>query len=129
MTSEKAWHAAYCRWYDADRAGHPIRAAVWGWLADRICRHLPANLTAGVNDGQGTILPPDGTDDAPDKSKGAAAYATASRPAPAVNLNEHECVFIEEREPSGRLILPPCIVCGLAAMDAVEGLRDGRGGA
>ena len=31
----------------------------------------------------------------------------------------HECVFIEEEEPSGRLILPPCIVCGLPAIQAL----------
>ncbi len=30
------WHAAYSRWYDHDRAGHRRRAAVWGWVADRI---------------------------------------------------------------------------------------------
>jgi len=36
---------------------------------------------------------------------------------------EHECVFVEEQEPSGRLVLPPCIVCGLTAMDALEQLR------
>lgn len=32
------WHRAYCRWYDHDRAGHRVRAAVWGWWADRIVR-------------------------------------------------------------------------------------------
>ena len=37
---------------------------------------------------------------------------------------EHECVFVEEQEPSGRLILPPCIVCGTTAMDALEQLRE-----
>lgn len=45
-------------------------------------------------------------------------------------VTEHECVFVEEQEPSGRLILPPCIVCGLAAMDALEQMKeeqDGRG--
>lgn len=30
------WLLLYSRWYDADRAGHPRRAAVWGWCADRI---------------------------------------------------------------------------------------------
>jgi hypothetical protein len=35
----------------------------------------------------------------------------------------HECVFVEEQEPSGRLILPPCLVCGLPAMEALEQLR------
>lgn len=34
----------------------------------------------------------------------------------------HEHVFVEEQEPSGRLVLPPCIVCGLAAVDALEQL-------
>lgn len=33
--------------------------------------------------------------------------------------NEHECVFVEEQEPNGRLILPPCIVCDFTAMDAL----------
>lgn len=37
--------------------------------------------------------------------------------------DEHECVFIEEQEPSGRLILPPCIICGLTALDALEQLN------
>lgn len=36
----------------------------------------------------------------------------------------HECVFVEEQEPSGRLVLPPCLICGLAAMDALAQLRD-----
>ena len=35
----------------------------------------------------------------------------------------HECVFVEEQEPSGRLVLPPCIVCGCTAMDALDQLR------
>lgn len=35
----------------------------------------------------------------------------------------HECVFPEEQEPSGRLILAPCMVCNLSAMDALEQLR------
>lgn len=39
----------------------------------------------------------------------------------------HECVFVEEQEPAGRLILPPCIVCGLSAMDALEQLRQETG--
>lgn len=36
----------------------------------------------------------------------------------------HECVFVEEEEPSGRLILPPCLVCGTAAAEAVGLLKD-----
>jgi hypothetical protein len=40
--------------------------------------------------------------------------------------HEHECVFVEEQEPSGRLILPPCLVCGLTALDALEQLRGER---
>lgn len=46
----------------------------------------------------------------------------------------HECVFVEEQEPSpdgnhpGRLILIPCIVCGLTAMDALERLREQNDG-
>lgn len=39
----------------------------------------------------------------------------------------HECVFVEEQEPSGRLILPPCIVCGFTAMDALEQMRQETG--
>lgn len=31
-----AWDAAYGRWYDHDRAGHRLRAAVWGFIADRL---------------------------------------------------------------------------------------------
>lgn len=34
----RLWHFLYCRWHDADRAGRPRRAAVWGWLADRMVR-------------------------------------------------------------------------------------------
>ena len=32
------WHQAYCRWYDQRAAGHRIRAAVFGFLADRVVR-------------------------------------------------------------------------------------------
>lgn len=39
-------------------------------------------------------------------------------------MSEHECVFVEEQEPSGRLVLPPCIVCGTTAMDALDQLRE-----
>jgi hypothetical protein len=35
-------------------------------------------------------------------------------------MAEHVCVFPEEQEPSGRLILAPCLVCGLSAMDALS---------
>lgn len=38
----------------------------------------------------------------------------------------HECVFVEEQEPSGRLVLPPCIVCGFTAMDALARLKAER---
>ena len=40
----------------------------------------------------------------------------------------HECVFVEEQEPSGRLVLPPCVVCGYSAMDALSQLRAARMG-
>lgn len=32
------WHRAYCNWFDHDRAGRTVRAALYGWLADRIVR-------------------------------------------------------------------------------------------
>ncbi len=34
-------------------------------------------------------------------------------------LPAHECVFVEEQEPSGRLICGPCLVCGFTALDAL----------
>ena len=34
----RIWHGAYCAWYDHDRAGNKIRAASWGWFADKIVR-------------------------------------------------------------------------------------------
>lgn len=34
-----------------------------------------------------------------------------------------EHTFVEEQEPSGRLVLPPCISCGFTAMDALDRLR------
>lgn len=34
------WHAAYRRWYDHKKAGHPRRAAVWGWINDRVASVL-----------------------------------------------------------------------------------------
>jgi len=34
----RTWHRAYRIWYDADRAGSTIRAAAWGWIADRLVR-------------------------------------------------------------------------------------------
>lgn len=40
-------------------------------------------------------------------------------------MGTHECVFPEEQEPSGRLILAPCLVCGCTALDALEQLRAG----
>lgn len=38
-------------------------------------------------------------------------------------MTSHECVFVEEQEPSARLILTPCLVCGTTAMDALDQLR------
>jgi hypothetical protein len=35
----------------------------------------------------------------------------------------HECRFVEEQEPSERLILSPCLICGVSAMDALSQLR------
>lgn len=35
----------------------------------------------------------------------------------------HDCAFIEEREPSGRIIVGPCIVCGKSASAALATLR------
>ncbi|WP_161965096.1 hypothetical protein [Ornithinimicrobium cerasi] len=34
--TERLWHGLYLRWYDADRAGRKVRAAVYGWLADAV---------------------------------------------------------------------------------------------
>lgn len=34
----RAWHHAYAAWYDHRDAGHRIRAAMFGWLADRLVR-------------------------------------------------------------------------------------------
>lgn len=33
--------------------------------------------------------------------------------------HDHDHVYVEEQEPSGRLVLPPCIICGLPAMEAL----------
>jgi len=38
MSTESVWHGLYCHWEDAAEDGHAIRAAVWGWLADRVVR-------------------------------------------------------------------------------------------
>lgn len=32
------WHRAYCKWYAHDLAGHKLRAAIWGFISDRIVR-------------------------------------------------------------------------------------------
>ena len=32
------WHRAYCNWFDRREAGSNRRAAVWGWIADRLVR-------------------------------------------------------------------------------------------
>jgi hypothetical protein len=34
--------------------------------------------------------------------------------------DEHECLFPEEQEEGGRLILAPCLTCGVAALEALE---------
>jgi hypothetical protein len=34
------WHRFYCLWYDHRKAGHRIRAAVYGWITDRIAARL-----------------------------------------------------------------------------------------
>jgi len=36
--TKSVWHGLYCRWFDARENGHTVRAAVWGWLADRVVR-------------------------------------------------------------------------------------------
>lgn len=41
MNMETIWHRAYVRWYDNNRAGRRVRAAVWGWVADRLVRLVP----------------------------------------------------------------------------------------
>lgn len=33
--------------------------------------------------------------------------------------DEHEHQFVEEQESSGRLVLAPCLTCGLTAADAI----------
>ena len=38
-------------------------------------------------------------------------------------MSEHECLFPEEQEPSGRLILAPCLTCGTPAVDAIAKLK------
>ncbi len=37
---------------------------------------------------------------------------------------EHECLFPEEQEPHGRLILAPCLTCATPAVDAIAKLKD-----
>jgi len=46
-------------------------------------------------------------------------------------VTDHEHTFAEEQEPSGRLILTPCLTCGMSALDAMARLaseRDDLGG-
>lgn len=40
-----------------------------------------------------------------------------------VEGDEHECLFPEEQEECGRLILAPCLTCGLAALDALAAVK------
>lgn len=35
-------------------------------------------------------------------------------------MKKHECNFVEEQEPSGRLILGPCLICNVSAADAIK---------
>lgn len=35
---DRIWHTAYARWYDNRKAGHRLRAALWGFLADAFIR-------------------------------------------------------------------------------------------
>ena len=37
---DRIWHAAYCRWYDHREADNALRAGLWGWTADALCRVL-----------------------------------------------------------------------------------------
>jgi hypothetical protein len=42
------WHRFYCLWYDHRKAGHRVRAAVYGWITDRIAARLkPERRNAG----------------------------------------------------------------------------------
>lgn len=36
------------------------------------------------------------------------------------SCEEHECLFSEEQEPEGRLILTPCLQCGTSAFEALK---------
>lgn len=38
-TATALWHRAYCNWYDSDQSGQRVRAALWGFTADRLARH------------------------------------------------------------------------------------------
>jgi hypothetical protein len=40
--------------------------------------------------------------------------------------NDHEHVFVEEQEPSGRLVLGPCLTCNLSALDAMQQAKEER---
>lgn len=42
-------------------------------------------------------------------------------------MNEHTCEFPEEKTPGGRLLLGPCVFCGVSAMDAMNQLRSEGG--
>jgi hypothetical protein len=44
------WHAAFVRWFDHREAGHRIRAAVWGWVTDRIANLLDLLAKGKRND-------------------------------------------------------------------------------
>ena len=41
-------------------------------------------------------------------------------------MAQHEHVFPEEQEPLGRLILAPCLVCEVSALDALDQVRRER---
>lgn len=40
--------------------------------------------------------------------------------------DDHEHLFPEEQEPSGRRILAPCLTCNLSALDALQQTKDDR---
>jgi hypothetical protein len=48
------WHRFYCLWYDHRKAGHRVRAAIYGWITDRIAACLKPDVSSRVGDAFGT---------------------------------------------------------------------------